>query len=60
MPALVLWGERDPWLAARWADAYAERLPNATAERTADAGPWPWLERPEVIDRVAAFLSQGD
>jgi pimeloyl-ACP methyl ester carboxylesterase len=60
MPALVLWGEQDPWIAASWADAYAERLPNATAERAADAGHWPWLERPEVAERLAAFTSQCD
>lgn len=60
MPALVLWGDQDPWIAASWADAYAERLPNATAERAADAGHWPWLERPEVAERLAAFLSPGE
>jgi pimeloyl-ACP methyl ester carboxylesterase len=59
MPALVLWGEQDPWLAASWADAYRERLPNATAARAADAGHWPWLERPKVAEQLAAFV-QGD
>jgi pimeloyl-ACP methyl ester carboxylesterase len=55
-PALVLWGEQDPWLAPRFADTYAERLPNARAELVAGAGHWPWLDRPEVLSTVTSFL----
>jgi pimeloyl-ACP methyl ester carboxylesterase len=57
-PALVIWGEQDPWLAPEFADAYAARLPNATARRIEGAGHWPWLDRPEVVDAVAAFLDE--
>jgi len=56
-PTLVLWGEKDPYIPARFADAYAEAIPNATAERIADAGHWPWLDKPEVIGRVCDFLT---
>lgn len=56
-PALVLWGQRDPWLDPSWAANYAEHLPQATAELVPDAGHWPWLDRPEVVDRVAEFLA---
>jgi pimeloyl-ACP methyl ester carboxylesterase len=56
-PALVLWGERDPWLEPSFADAYAQRLPRATLERVAEAGHWPWLDQPAVIERVATFVS---
>jgi pimeloyl-ACP methyl ester carboxylesterase len=52
----VLWGEADPWYPAAVADEYAARLPGATVERIAGAGHWPWLDRPEVVDRVAAIL----
>lgn len=55
-PALVLWGERDPWLPASFADAYAAKLPRAGAERVANAGHWPWLDQPAVVDRIAAFV----
>ncbi len=58
-PALVLWGERDPYLPVDWAERYAAALGNATSERLAGAGHWPWLDRPEVVDRVAAFLAGG-
>jgi pimeloyl-ACP methyl ester carboxylesterase len=56
LPALIVWGQRDPYLAPELGEAYATRLPNASLERVEDAGHWPWLERPELIDRVAQFL----
>ena len=56
-PATVLWGERDPWLPVAFADAYGERLAGARVERIAQAGHWPWLDRPEVIDRVTGLLA---
>jgi pimeloyl-ACP methyl ester carboxylesterase len=56
-PALVLWGERDPYIGPRFADGYAALLGGeAEVVRLQDAGHWPWIERPDVIDRVAAFL----
>jgi pimeloyl-ACP methyl ester carboxylesterase len=57
-PALVLWGERDPWLAPAFADAYAQRLRGAAIERYPGAGHWPWLDQPAVIERIAAFLDE--
>lgn len=57
MPALVIWGERDPWFPPAFADAYAAALPDAHAERIEAAGHWPWLDRPEVIERIATFVS---
>jgi pimeloyl-ACP methyl ester carboxylesterase len=59
MPALVLWGERDPWYGPELADAYGSRLPDATVQRVPDAGHWPWLDRPEVIELVADFLAKA-
>jgi pimeloyl-ACP methyl ester carboxylesterase len=56
VPALVLWGQRDPWLSPQLGEAYAQRLPRATLEPIAEAGHWPWLEDPAVVDRVAEFL----
>ncbi|MBV9804418.1 MAG: alpha/beta hydrolase, partial [Solirubrobacterales bacterium] len=55
-PTTVIWGEADPWYPPAVADAYAARLPGATVELVARAGHWPWLDRPEVVDRVAALL----
>jgi pimeloyl-ACP methyl ester carboxylesterase len=56
MPALVLWGEHDPWLAPAWADAYGRRLAQADTERIASAGHWPWLDDALVAERIAEFV----
>jgi pimeloyl-ACP methyl ester carboxylesterase len=58
-PALVLWGEADPFLDSRFGRAYAERLPEAQYAGVAGAGHWPWIDRPEVIPRVLNFLASG-
>jgi pimeloyl-ACP methyl ester carboxylesterase len=59
MPALVVWGARDPYIPVRFGRAYAEALPNAELLELPDAGHWPWLDRPDTIDRVAGFLGAG-
>jgi pimeloyl-ACP methyl ester carboxylesterase len=56
-PALVVWGERDPYVPARFGDAYAAALPNAELVRLPDAGHWCWYDRPDVVDRVVDFVS---
>jgi pimeloyl-ACP methyl ester carboxylesterase len=59
-PALVVWGEQDPYLPTDFAHAYAEALGGPTRVRTVpDAGHWPWLERPELADEIASFLREG-
>jgi pimeloyl-ACP methyl ester carboxylesterase len=55
-PALVLWGTEDRFLPSEFARRYAERLPNAELELVDRAGHWPWIDRPDSIDRVLAFL----
>jgi pimeloyl-ACP methyl ester carboxylesterase len=59
-PALVVWGERDPWMDPVFASRYADRLPHAHLERVAGAGHWPWLDQPQVIDTVASFLTRAE
>jgi pimeloyl-ACP methyl ester carboxylesterase len=54
--ATIIWGEEDPWYPPALADAYGARLLGAKVERVAGAGHWPWLDRPEVVDRVASLL----
>ena len=56
-PALVLWGDRDPYLPARFGDGYAAALGDATVEHLADAGHWPWLDRPDVVARVCDWIA---
>jgi pimeloyl-ACP methyl ester carboxylesterase len=57
-PALVVWGGADEFLPTEFAEGYAEALGGELAV-VEGAGHWPWLDRPEVIDRVAAFV-RGD
>jgi pimeloyl-ACP methyl ester carboxylesterase len=57
MPALVVWGARDPYIPAHFGAEYARVLPNAELVELPDAGHWPWLDRPDVIDRVTEFLA---
>ena len=56
-PALVLHGERDRYIPPRFADGLAAALGDARVEHVPGAGHWPWLDRPELVDRVAAFLA---
>jgi pimeloyl-ACP methyl ester carboxylesterase len=56
MPALVVWGLRDPYIPARFAGEYARALPRAELLELPDAGHWWWLDRPDAIERVAEFL----
>lgn len=57
-PALILWGDADPWFESRFADAYAARMHTAEVEHVADAGHWPWLDKPRVLDLAAEFLTR--
>jgi pimeloyl-ACP methyl ester carboxylesterase len=55
-PSLVVWGMQDPYIPARFGEAYAGALADAELLELADAGHWPWLDRPELIERVVEFL----
>ena len=55
-PALVVWGDRDPYLPTRFAEDYARVLPGGELEVVEGAGHWPWIDEPGVVDRVLRFL----
>ncbi|HEY4996589.1 MAG TPA: alpha/beta hydrolase [Solirubrobacteraceae bacterium] len=57
MPALVAWGMQDPYIPGHFAADYAAALGNAELLELADAGHWPWLDRPDLIERLVGFLS---
>jgi pimeloyl-ACP methyl ester carboxylesterase len=56
-PALVVWGLDDPYIDAGFGRLYADRLAAAELAAYDRASHWPWLDRPEIVDRVTAFLS---
>lgn len=56
-PTLVLWGERDRYIGPAWAHRVAAALGGpAEVEIVAGAAHWPWLDRPQIVQRVAQFL----
>jgi pimeloyl-ACP methyl ester carboxylesterase len=58
-PALVVWGERDPYIDKSFARAYADALGGpAETEISQSAGHWPWAERPELVTMVTQFLER--
>jgi pimeloyl-ACP methyl ester carboxylesterase len=57
-PVLILWPTEDPYIGPEWGPRYAEAIgENARLEMIEGSGHWMWLDRPDVIDRAAAFLS---
>jgi pimeloyl-ACP methyl ester carboxylesterase len=52
-PALILWGDQDPWFPASTAEAYGSALPSAIVEHLQDAGHWPWLDDADALERLA-------
>lgn len=55
-PALVVWGQRDPYLGPELGRAYASQFPNAELLEVPNGGHWPWIDRPEVVNQVVEFL----
>jgi pimeloyl-ACP methyl ester carboxylesterase len=58
-PALVLWPTRDPYIGEQFGRAYAAALGGEVELEMVDAGHWSWLDRPELVERVARFLADG-
>jgi pimeloyl-ACP methyl ester carboxylesterase len=55
-PALVEWPTRDPYIGAEFGQRLADALGGDTRVELLDAGHYAWLDRPELIDRVAGFV----
>jgi pimeloyl-ACP methyl ester carboxylesterase len=56
-PALVVWGDDDPYLPTEFAQRYADALGGpAEVQTIPGAHHWPWVGRPETVDLVADFL----
>ncbi len=58
-PALVVWGGHDPYIAAEHGRQYADMLPRATLRPVPQAGHWPWIDDPTLIEEVCAFLTDA-
>jgi pimeloyl-ACP methyl ester carboxylesterase len=56
-PTLVLWGDGDRYIASNYADLYGQRFRASEVRHLTDAGHWPWIDRPDLVGQVAAFLA---
>lgn len=52
IPSLVMWGERDPYIPARFASRFG-----AEVRHLPDVGHWPQLERPELVAEMIEELA---
>jgi pimeloyl-ACP methyl ester carboxylesterase len=58
-PSLVIFGDDDPYLPAKYAPRNRESLPNAEIHMIKGAGHWPHLEKPdEVSELLIPFLRE--
>jgi pimeloyl-ACP methyl ester carboxylesterase len=55
-PALIEWPTKDPYIGADYGQRLADALGGEIELNLVDGGHYPWLERPEMIDRVARFV----
>jgi pimeloyl-ACP methyl ester carboxylesterase len=55
-PALVAWPTRDPYIGVEFGQRLADALGGEVRLELLDAGHFAWLDRPELVDRVAGFV----
>lgn len=59
LPALVVWGDRDPYLGLDLAEAQNQVFPSAPLVIIRDSGHWPFIDNPEeVASHVVPFLRE--
>ncbi len=59
IPALVVWGEHDAYLPARYAARQREAFPSAEVHVLPTSGHWPFADAPETVERLLlAFLAR--
>lgn len=57
-PALVLWPSDDPYAESEFGQRYADLLGGPVELELTTGGHWPWLEQPQLVERVASFLGR--
>jgi pimeloyl-ACP methyl ester carboxylesterase len=59
LPALVVWGGRDPYLGVDLAERQQQVFPSARMVVLPDSGHWPFIDNPEeVASHVVPFLRE--
>jgi pimeloyl-ACP methyl ester carboxylesterase len=52
IPALVIWGEDDPYLSSSYAPQQREAFPSADVHVLPASGHWPFADAPETVERL--------
>ncbi len=52
IPALVVWGARDPYLPASMAERQREAFPDAEVQVLDDSGHWPFVDRADQVEQL--------
>ncbi|HWJ42016.1 MAG TPA: alpha/beta hydrolase [Solirubrobacterales bacterium] len=52
IPALVVWGEHDPYLSASFAEEQRRAFPSAEVHVLPASGHWPYADAPETVERL--------
>jgi pimeloyl-ACP methyl ester carboxylesterase len=59
LPALVVWGGRDPYLRADLAERQRRVFPSARIVELPDSGHWPFIDNPEEVNaHLLPFLRE--
>ncbi len=59
VPALVIWGEQDAYLPARYAERQREVFPSAAVHVLPASGHWPFVDASETVERLLLELLSG-
>jgi pimeloyl-ACP methyl ester carboxylesterase len=59
IPALVIWGERDAYLPAAYAERQREAFPSADVHVLPASGHWPFADAPDTVEQLLGeFLTE--
>lgn len=59
LPALVIWGQCDPYIGAAYAHRQRELLPDAQVHVLEDSGHWPFADNPEAVAALVTPFLRG-
>jgi pimeloyl-ACP methyl ester carboxylesterase len=59
IPALVIWGEHDPYLPCSYATRQRDAFPSADVHVLPASGHWPFVDSPEVVERLLVGFLDG-
>lgn len=59
VPALVIWGEHDPYLPSSYAARQRDAFPSAQIHVLPASGHWPFADSPEIVQRLLVGFLDG-